>query len=316
MMLQISTLLDSQTVIRIAERAQRNGYYGVTIPEQIGSSEDALVVIGALSQRCDGMYFMTHVLNHHARHPLALAMSASTLSHLTSGRFILGLGTGAYSTLQTMNLEDPHPIPKIGESIEIIRRHLAGEEVTFNGEYYSVSSAKLTHGKKRGVVPIYVAAIQEKAVRFVSKVADGILLSNCSTPEYVQHVSRIIRANTEGREFQVACTVSYLPVGDRSEGLKSARAIAERYLMMPGIGEVLLSGSGVDPGILTEMRKGDRGRLTDEMVESMVVIGDQERLVERLDRLRKAGVTMPIITTLPDFIEQVATLPKDLGFAE
>jgi len=316
MMLQISTQLDSQAVIRIAESAQRNGYYGVTIPEQIGSSEDALVTIGALSQRCDGLHFMTHVLNHHARHPLALAMSASTLSHLTSGRFILGLGTGAYSTLQTMNLEDPHPIAKIGESIGIIRRHLAGEEVTFNGEYYSVSSARLTHGKKRDAVPIYVAAIQEKAVRFVSKTADGILLSNCSTPEYVQHVSRIIKTNTEGREFQVACTISYLPVSDSSEGLKSARAIVERYLVMPGIGEALLSGSWVDPKILADMRKGDHGGLTDEMVESMVVIGDQDRLMERLERLKKAGVTTPIITTLPGFIEQVARLPKDLGFAE
>jgi hypothetical protein len=38
--------------------------------------------------------------------------------------------------------------------------------------------------------------------------------------------------------------------------------------------------------------------------------------VERLDLLKKAGVTMPVITTLPDFIEQVATLPKDLGFGE
>jgi alkanesulfonate monooxygenase SsuD/methylene tetrahydromethanopterin reductase-like flavin-dependent oxidoreductase (luciferase family) len=164
MMLQISTMLDSQAVIRIAESAQRNGYHGVTIPEQIGSSEDAMITIGALSQRCDGLYFMTHVLNHHARHPLALAMGASTLAHLTSGRFILGLGTGAYSTLQTMNLEDPHPIQKIGESIEIIRRHLAGEEVTFNGENYSVSSAKLTHGK-RDAVPIYVAAIQSRRRR-------------------------------------------------------------------------------------------------------------------------------------------------------
>jgi 5,10-methylenetetrahydromethanopterin reductase len=315
MMLQISTSLDAQAVIRIAERAQQNGYYGVTIPEQVGFSEDALITVGALSQRCDKLHFMTHVLNHHARHPLVLAMGASTLAHLTSGKFILGLGTGAYSTLQAMNLEDPHPFPKLGESIGIIRKLLAGEEVTFNGKYYSVSSAKLTHGK-RSATPIYAAAIQEKAVKFVSKIADGVLLSNCSTPGYAEYFSKLIKANTGGRKFQVACTVSYLPTSDRSEGLKSARMIAERYLMMPGIGEVLLVRSGIDPKISAELRKGDHSRLTNDIVESMVVVGDRDRLMERLDSLKKAGVTIPIIATLPKFIDRVAGLPRDLGVAE
>lgn len=315
MMFQISPSLDVQAVIRTAERAQKSGYYGVTVPEWIGSSEDALITVGALSQRCDKLHFMTQVLNHHPRHPLVLAMAASTLAHLTSGRFVLGLGTGAYSTLQTMNLEDPHPYPKIGESIEIIRKLLAGEEVTFEGRYYRVSSARLTH-RQGSVVPIYVAAIQERAVRFASKVADGIVLSNCSTPSYVEHVSKVIKANAKGRKFQIACTVSYLPMRDRSEGLKSAKMIAERYLAMPGIGEALLSGSGIDPGISAELRKGDRSRLTDDVVESIVVIGNQDRLIDRLESLEKAGVTIPVISTLPKFINRVARLPSELGVAE
>lgn len=315
MMLQLSPSLDVQAIIRIAERAQRNGYYGVTIPEQIGSSEDALVTAGALSQRCDGLHLMTQVLNHHPRHPLVLAMGASTLAHLTSGRFILGLGTGAYSTLQTMNLEDPHPYPKIGESIRIIRTLLAGEELTSRGRYYSVSSARLTHGPEIAV-PIYVAAIQEKAVRFVSKVADGIVLSNCSTPRYVEYALKIIQANSEKRGFQVACTITYLPTRDRSEGLKSGRMIAERYLAMPGIGETLLSKSGVDPAISAELREGNRSRLTDDVVESMVVVGSPDRLLDRLNNLGKAGVTVPVLATLPKFIDEVAALPKELGVAE
>jgi 5,10-methylenetetrahydromethanopterin reductase len=308
-------MLDSQNAIKTAQKAQQNGFYGVSIPEDAGSSDDALITVAAISQRCENLHFITNLVNHHTRHPVILGMAASTLARLTSGKFALGLGTGAPETLKAMNVQDLHPLAKMKESIAIIRKLIAGEEVIFHGEYFSVSSAKLMRGKRYDV-PIYVAAIQETAVRFVSRIADGILLSNCATPRYIGYFSRIINANTAGRKFEVAVLVSYIPTKDKSEGLKLARIITQRYFMFPGIGESLLQKSGYDPTIAAEVRKGNTQRVNEEILESMVVIGSEDKMMDRLQVLEKAGVTLPIITAQPMYLEEVLKLPSNLGIGK
>lgn len=55
---------------------------------------DALTLAGALAVSTERVGIATSVIDTVRRHPVMIAQAALTLSHLSGGRFILGLGSG------------------------------------------------------------------------------------------------------------------------------------------------------------------------------------------------------------------------------
>lgn len=80
------------------------------------------------------------VINNDFHHPALLAAEYANLDHLTGGRVELGIGAGhSFTEYTAMGLPfDPPKVRKarLAESIEILRRLLDGETVTYDGEYY------------------------------------------------------------------------------------------------------------------------------------------------------------------------------------
>ncbi len=70
--------------------------------------------------------------------PAMIAKKATTLDEVSGGRLILGLGAGwNESEYAAFGYPYDHRVSRFEEAFTIIRRLLRGEEVTFNGEYYS-----------------------------------------------------------------------------------------------------------------------------------------------------------------------------------
>ena len=64
----------------------------------------------------------------------------------------------------------------MGEALEIMRRLLDGEKLTFTGEYYTTDRAKL-YSPPIGDVPIYMAAGGPKSAALAARRAQGIITS-------------------------------------------------------------------------------------------------------------------------------------------
>ncbi len=112
------------------------------------------------------------VLNNDFRQPAVLAREAAALADLSAGRFELGLGAGyakreyvragiAYEPAATR-------IARLGEAAQILSRLFAGEQVTFNGQYYHLQEDSL-HGLQHRV-PVLIGgnspAVHALAVRY------------------------------------------------------------------------------------------------------------------------------------------------------
>src|SRR5690242_15183396 len=94
-------------------------------------------------------------------HPALVAQMAATTDRLSDGRLLLGVGTG--EALNERPLGFPFPgyaerQARMQESLEIMHRLLAGEKVTFHGEYYTTETAKL-YSPPKGSVPILMAEV-------------------------------------------------------------------------------------------------------------------------------------------------------------
>ena len=128
--------------------------------------------------------------------PLGLAVQAATLAQLSSGRFVLGLGTGGYGPgfWASVGLPD-RPIAVMREYVTQVRRLLDGETVTAGppGAVGRDSSGAGAPGwpspASLGLAdlpasPVYLAALGPQMLRLAGEVADGALL-NWATPERI-----------------------------------------------------------------------------------------------------------------------------------
>jgi coenzyme F420-dependent glucose-6-phosphate dehydrogenase len=135
---------------------------------------------GAVAARTEHVELATSVtapLFHY--HPGLIAQAAATVDRLSGGRFRLGVGTGEAINEGPLGFEFPgykERAGRLGEAIEIIRRLLAGEKLTFEGTYYRTDRAKL-YSPPTGEVPIWMAAGGEKSAAMAGRDADGLIVS-------------------------------------------------------------------------------------------------------------------------------------------
>jgi coenzyme F420-dependent glucose-6-phosphate dehydrogenase len=135
---------------------------------------------------------------------------AATTDRLSNGRLMLGVGTGEALNERPMGF----PFPGYGErqnrmreSLEIMHRMLAGEKVTFHGQYYTTETAKL-YSPPEGRLPILMAAGGPKSAQFAGTYADGLITS---VKDPADTVAKVIepyrRAATEaGKDHLVLAT--------------------------------------------------------------------------------------------------------------
>ena len=307
--LHLPSRLELNKCIELAKRVQEAGLYAVSMPELIGDcSEDIFVRAAVLSQRFSELRIIANVVNPLVRHPVVLAMASSSCAKACKGKFILGLGSGSAVSLNALGIKDDrHPLSRLIESTEIIRKLVSGENLTYKGMHFSVSSVSLLSPTEYRI-PIFIAAIRSASIRFAAPHADGILLSSCSSEQYVKNALNMISRINHSDNFDIACNILFVPLEDRTEAMRIARSIAQRYLSIPEIGETLLKGAGFDPNIAAEIRRGSLARLTEDILDSLMVIGDRDKLLERINNFEKLGVTMSMIGSEPAFIERVASI--------
>jgi alkanesulfonate monooxygenase SsuD/methylene tetrahydromethanopterin reductase-like flavin-dependent oxidoreductase (luciferase family) len=166
----------------VAREAERLGFESLWTPA--GGVPDAFHVCAAWSQDTLLRTGISVVPAARMWTPLALAVQAATVAQLSSGRFVLGLGTGGYgpSFWKSAGMPD-RPIAVMREYATTVRGLLAGETVTSEQPAMRLRSASL------GVTelppaPVYLAGLGPQMLRLAGEVADGALL-NWATPERV-----------------------------------------------------------------------------------------------------------------------------------
>jgi probable F420-dependent oxidoreductase len=100
-----------------------------------------------MAQATERIRLGTLVLNNDMRNPVQLAWEAATLDRLSQGRFELGVGAGhtpqEYAATG-IGFEDPHHRKaRLMESVEVIRRFIDGQVVTYHGEHVHVDEAQI-----------------------------------------------------------------------------------------------------------------------------------------------------------------------------
>ena len=99
--------------------------------------------------------------------PVEVAEAMATLDAITGGRAIMGAGLG-YREEENIAFNSParERLPRLVESLELIKRLWTESEVEFNGTYYHIPKVKLsTQPLQKPHPPIWMAANADAAVK-------------------------------------------------------------------------------------------------------------------------------------------------------
>ena len=119
-----------------------------------------------------------------ARNPAITAMEIATLCNIAPGRFVPGIGHGLQTWMQQIGARTPSPLTTLDETITVVKRLLAGEEVTFAGREVSFEAVQLDQPPT--IVPPVIAGVQQhKSMALAGRVADGVILVEGAGPTYV-----------------------------------------------------------------------------------------------------------------------------------
>jgi probable F420-dependent oxidoreductase len=130
-----------------ARRAEALGYASFLVPDHLVDILPPLVPLVSAAEATESLRVGTFVLNNDLRHPALVARDAAAIDLLSDGRFELGVGAGhmqvEYDEIGLRFDSGRVRVERLGESVAIIKKLLAGQQVTFAGTHYSLTRHRI-----------------------------------------------------------------------------------------------------------------------------------------------------------------------------
>jgi F420-dependent oxidoreductase-like protein len=297
--------------------ADRLGLDSIWVSEAWG--QDAVSVLGNLSARTENVALGSGLMQIPARQPTATAMAAMTLDVLSNGRFRLGLGlSGPQVSEGWYGVGYSKPLGRTREYIEIVRKALAGEKVTADGDFWTLplpedqgmglgKPLRMLGRPAQEKIPIYVGAIGPKSIEQVGAIADGWLptMVNPRDPDILldplrrglasagrsisdiriaaSAVAAVADTESEAREAVKPWIVFYIgAMGAKSKNFYVE--LADHY----GYGD---SARECQDLFLAGDRLGAANALTDELIDTFAIATTPDKLESRVAEFEAMGAT-------------------------
>lgn len=306
---------DAGQAVALAVEAEKLGLDVCWVAEAWGA--DAPSALGYLAARTERMLLGSGVIQVGTRSPVLIAQTASTLSNLSNGRFLLGLGASGPQVIEGLHGGSfDRPLARTAETIDIVRQAFAGGKISYTGREFELprpggeAVPMRLSTRPQHPIPIYLATLSPAMLRLTGRVADG-WLGTSFVPEgaedaYFRHLDDGLAAAGRARADIDICQgaeVAFAADEGELRGMVAGRK-KELAFSLGGMGSSstnfynrAYSRQGwaeVAAEVRERWQRGDRdgaaSLVTDEMVLATTLIGTEEMVAARLAVWRAAGV--------------------------
>src|SRR5262249_44679727 len=272
--------------VQYGRKVEEAGFRTAWFPEIVFGDEFAPAT--ATATGASTLLLGTGVGGLACRSPVTVVLRAASVNELSGGRLLLGLGVQARNYVSDWHGRTyERPIRAVREYLTILRRALAGEAVTFEGEIFSVRGFQLQMPMPEQPVRLYLAAVGPQMIRLAGELADGVL-GYCWSIPYVEQVALpalregAARAGRTVEDMDVACGYPTVAAED-SSGIENAKAqvlmFATAASSSPFYAESFAAAGFGD--LVTELQErvaagdadGAIAAIPEEAVEAMTVSG-------------------------------------------
>ncbi|WP_353808634.1 LLM class flavin-dependent oxidoreductase [Agromyces sp. SYSU T00194] len=290
----------------MVERIEGLGFDEFWLTDSSLHSRYSYMYLTIAALRSSRMSVGTAVTNPVTRHPALGAVAAATLSEISVGRAIHGIGAGD-RPLHALGAS-PARLGELEDAIIAARRLWTGEPVTWEARGFTLDDAHLRYDVPASI-PVYVSASGPKTLEMAGRLADGVILLAGLHPDGIEYALRHIDRGAElaGRESRPRISVFAYGAIDEDEdtALEAARTIAAWF---PQTAPVYCELAGLAPELIARVRSMYAGGefqeaaaaarlLPDEFVHRMALAGGRSRAREHVETL--AGVGVDSMTVFP-----------------
>jgi alkanesulfonate monooxygenase SsuD/methylene tetrahydromethanopterin reductase-like flavin-dependent oxidoreductase (luciferase family) len=230
---------------------------------------------------------------------------------------------GSFPTMPNIGFKifpvsETRPLHRMTEYVKIVRSYLAGERLSFRGEFFTAenlqSDFKLEHS-----VPLYVASLSPKIQGFAGSHADGAILSPAiATADTTASMVRNVRSGAGGRSVDIA---SYLLTSVDEDGAKARSVVRSFYFFLYQLSDVVkpevLDSYGVKREELDAFRaawkKGSpeaRDLVPKAAIDALTVAGTADEVRRKVEEYRAVGVDLPIAMPIGNVGYAIDSLSK------
>ncbi len=317
---------DRKTVLRTAQMAEDLGYDSIWIPEAWAYEQFQLLTEIALATK--RIKLATGIANIFSRSAGLLAMSAATLDEISEGRVILGLGTSGKKVVENFHgVPYAKPLTRMRETVGILRALWRGDRLRPEmSTSFAVRHFKLEMKPLRPDIPIYIASLQEKAIREIGRIADGWVPTFWPYEHLADGIALIEQGAREvGRDpsrIEVAPFMAIVPMDDAAAARSLIKPLVSFYI--GGMGAYYHAlfcryGFAENADLVRELyQKGQRreaaAAVSDELIDAIAICGPAGHCREQLAEWRRHGVgtaLMNLPTGVP--FELTEQLLRDLA---
>jgi coenzyme F420-dependent oxidoreductase len=297
-------------LVDVGVRAERLGYDRAWLPETWG--RDAVTTLALLAERTDRIGVGSSLFNVYSRSPALLGQTAATLQEASAGRFRVGLGPSGPAVVEGWHGVDfDRPLGRTREAVEIVRRVLAGDTVTYDGDCFDLDGFRLRCDPPEPPPPIDVGGMGPTAVELAGRFADGWHALMLSPDGLRTRSADLARGAELGRRSPDDVHVTLLVPAAVSEddGGERARDLVARHVAFytGGMGTFYrdaLVRQGYDDARRAHeaWQAGDRDHavgLVEGFVDDLGVWGTADAARAALDRFRAVEVVDEVAIAFP-----------------
>ena len=302
---------DLRDGLEYAKFAEKHGFEAVWQAES-RLVRDAIVPMAAYAAVTDKIKIGSGVINNWTRNIGLLAATFLTLDDLAPDRIICGIGAWWDPLASNVGIKRSKPLTAMRETIEIMRRLLNMERVSFDGEFVHVNGIELdvVHGRREPRnIPIMLGATGNKMMEMTGEIADGAVLNYCVPPEYNLIAMDLLEkgAKKAGRNIDdidrpqlVVCSVDE----DHDKAIDTTRELLTQYLaQQPHIAKA----SGVSSDVVAEIQsilgwpatheqiKQAKHLVPEELILKITASGTPDEAKSKVAEYINNGCTCPIL---------------------
>ena len=330
--------LTADEQLKLVREAESVGFDSVWAAEAYGS--DTATVLAWLAANTEKIKIGSAIFQIPGRSPAMTAMTAATLDNLSNGRVILGIGSSGPQVAEGWHGQRfGKQLQRTREYVAILRKALARERLEFDGDIYELplpdgpgKALKLMIAPVQERIPIYIAAIGPKNTQLTGEIADGWMPTFFS-PEHVGEFRELLEEGAaradNGKKiddsFDIAPNVSLCISDDLDAARDVMRPMLALYVGGMGSREknfynALVRRYGFEEAAdevqdlyLSGKKDEAAAALPAELIDKTALVGPVDRVRERLELYREAGVGTLITTPIAPDMEGRSKMMRALG---
>jgi alkanesulfonate monooxygenase SsuD/methylene tetrahydromethanopterin reductase-like flavin-dependent oxidoreductase (luciferase family) len=303
-LMPLETRLD---IIRhTAIRSDELGYKGFALSETWSHSTP--ILLADLAGRTNSINLTTAILSIWGRSPATIAMTATSLQLISSGRFILGLGASTPQLAEGLHdVAFEKPYTELRNTLRQVKALLAGTRVDVNSDARALKLGLEPHPE----IPLVLAATSDKSIKMIGEICDGWIPFLYPKDRLLDAMALIedgkAKSDNPDRTITIAPGIPTVVAPDEATARAGAAWFVAFYITTMGtIYRDSISRMGFEREVkmIIDANAGQRPSIVppeaESLMEQVAIYGTPDQIAQRLDAWRLHESITPSILLSPN----------------